>query len=317
MKNLRFRFRFCLSWLLLLTILFSTSCTDLRPVQQFADVAADAARRFPVLAHDLSTSCRRQIYLQDFRKNKFSPEKMLVLLDPSTRTQADSTLFAPCKDLIEQEPRLIQANTVLLNYLQAMAALASNDTTALDSSLTNVGNSFKETGLFTANEVKAVKGLAAFILKLAQSGTRQSKIKEAVAENNEHIKVLTDVLSRIVTQQYQLQLTNERDELQSFYISGMKEYVAYQKSLPRTSSDAVLDPLPIMNVKHQYDVDDAEILKRMKAATAYSDLLKQIQAGHQALFEGRNQLTSREVLHKAIGYGLTINNLAEDFRRAF
>ncbi len=315
--NFRLRFRFCVSWLLLLTILFSTSCTDLRPVQQFADVAADAARRFPTLARDLSGSCRRQIYYQHIRDNRFSPEKMQIMVDPAAGNREAAALFEPCKNFIEQEPRLIQANAVLLNYLQTMAALASNDTTALDRSLSNVGNSFNEAGLFTSGEVKAVKGLAAFILKLAQSGSRQSKIKDAVQENNEHIKVLTDVLSRIVTQQYQLQLNNERDELRNFYVTGMKEYASFQKSLPRTSPDAVNDPLPIMTIKRQWDLEDGELQKRLKAATAYSDMMKEIQAAHQDLFEGRNKLSSREVLHKTLGYGLTINNLAEDFRRAF
>ena len=317
MMNLRSRSRFCVSWLLLVTVFFTTSCTDLAPVQQFADIAADAARRFPALARDLNGSCRRQIYYQHIRQNRFSPEKMQVILDSGAgRSEADE-MFAPCKNFMEQEGRLIQANAVLLNYLQTMAALASNDSTALDRSLRNVAGSFTETGLFTAGEVNAVKGLAGFILKLAQSGARKAKIKETVEANNEHIKTLTAALSRIVMQQYQLQLTNERDELKNFYVSGMKEYVSFQKSLPRNSTETVNDPLPIMTIKRQWDVEDGELQKRIKAANSYSEMMKEIQAAHQELFEGRNKLASREVLHQALGYALTIHNLAEDFQKAF
>ncbi len=315
--KLRSKSRCVISCFLVITILLATSCTDLRPVQNFGDIASDAARRFPVLARDLSASCRRQIYFQHIRENRFSPEKMQVMIDPSAANREAAAMFEPCKNFIEQEPRLIQANGVLLNYLQTMAALASDDTTALDRSLSNVANSFNETGLFEAAQVRAVKGIAGFIVKAAEGGYRKSKIKEAVEENNEHVKVLTEALSRIVTQQYQLQLNNERDELRNFYVTGMREFVSYQKSLPRTTPDAVNDPLPIMTIKRQWDVEDGELQKRLRAAAAYSEMMKEIQAAHQDLFDGRNKLTSREVLHKALAYGLTINNLAEDFRRAF
>ncbi len=315
--KLRFKSRFVISWLLLSTILFATSCTDLGPVQNFADLAADAGRRFPVLARDINGSCRRQIYYQHLRDNRFSPEKMQIMVDPTAGRLDDEAIFAPCKNYVEQEPRLVQANAVLLNYLQSLAALAANDTTALDRSLTNVTSSFNEAGIFTPGEVGTVKGVAGFILKAATGGYRQAKIKEAVQENNENIKVLTESLSRIVKKNYQLQLENERDELRNYYVTGMREYATFQKSLPRSSADTVIDPLPLMTIKRQWDAEDGELQKRLKAAAAYSEMMSEIQAAHQEIYEGRNKLSSREVLHKVLAYGLKINSLSETFRRAF
>ena len=315
--KLRFKSRLLMSWLLLFTILFSAACTDLGPIQNFADLAADAGRRFPALARDINGSCRRQIYYQQIRDNRFSPEKMQIMVDSLSGRTENEAIFAPCKNYVEQEPRLIQANGVLLNYLQSLAALASNDTTALDRSLANVTGSFTEAGIFTPGEVGTVKGVAGYILKAATGGYRQAKIKEAVQENNENVKILTEALSRIVKKNYQLQLENERDELRNFYVSGMRESTTFQKSLLRNSADTVIDPLPIMTIKRQWDLEDGELQKRLKAAVAYSEMMTEIQAAHQEIYEGRNTIGSREVLHKVLAYGLKINSLAENLRRAF
>ena len=287
-----------------LVLISFSGCTDLSPIRRFADLASDAATRFPALTKDLTGSCRRQIYYQNIRENLATPERMLNLSDPNSRALDSNPAFAPCKIFAEQEPRLSEANAVLMSYLRTMADLASDERTSFDQSLGGLAGAFNEAGLFQPNEVSAVKKLAGLILKAATDGYRRNKLQEVIAENNEAIRTLTVALQRIITQKYVLQLQNERDALRNFYVSTIRE-------VPSQS------PILIIQIKKQWDQDDADVQRRINAANAYGQIMTNIANAHQSLFEGRNQLSNRQVLNKALSYGITIHNLAEDFRKAF
>lgn len=308
--------------LILVLAVVNSGCVDLSAIRKFAEISTEAGQQFPQLAKDLNGSCMRRYYYQKIREEQFRPERMPDITNPDPTSPAMSEARERCGKFTEQEKRLIEANAVMVNYLQAMAALAADDLTSFDQSLNGLGNSFTAANVFNEAEVKAVKNLAGLLLTAFTDGYRRKKLKTTIENHNEDVKTLAAALQRIAAQNYILELKNEQGQLRSYYIDSIRDYADYMKRVAakdgsENKEDSVQNPLPVIQVKRQWDEEELDLRNKITAAESYGKIMQNISEGHQKLFDNRNKLNSKETVQIALKYGKAIQPLVQDFRKAF
>jgi hypothetical protein len=301
-------------------VISATACRDLSAIRKFAEVATVANQKFPALAKDLKGSCLRQRALQINRDNLRTPEnlaeRLAALLNENSNGQEPR-----CGLFAQQEEPLIQANKVLVNYLQTMGELAADDLTSYSNALNGLGDAFIGVD-FNEAEVTAVRGLAGLVLKAATEGYRRKTLGSVITKHDAQVATLTAKLKDIVTRKYVLQLTNENDELDNYYITAIKDYEKFASpSTARlttvSTNQPLLNPLPVVHTINTWVDERAKLQMKKEAALAYGEILDNIAKGHKALADGGGKLDDRKTLLAALGYAKTIFSLIDDFRAAF
>lgn len=303
---------------ILILMLWQSACANLSAIQKFTGIAAQASEKFGVLAGDIAGSCLRQHYYDkqraqfgELRRRETDPSKLVTVADLQFK---GSSLASQCIRHGEGEKRLVEANKVLVGYLQAMAELAADDLTSYDKSIDGLGEAFTNGNIFNEPEVTAVKGLTKLIIKIATEGYRQKKLKSVIGDYNDEINLLTAGLKRIVTDDYVRLLNLERDSLRRYYQGGIDDYLRVMRANPIGQE---MDSLPMAQIKATWDQEEAALQKKLQAAEAYGKVLDNIAKGHQDLYDKRNTLSDKQVLGLALQYGKTIYSVVQDFQKAF
>src|SRR3989442_10816057 len=141
-----------------LIALVNVGCVQLTEIRQFAELAGDAGRSFPRLTRDLYESCMGQqrytvAQRQDFRFDRFAD------LNDDTNALLEGGRQV-CSQYKDEQPALVAANAVLLNYMRTLGDLAADGLTNYDKSLDDLGQAVASAKLLSANESNAVTKLA-------------------------------------------------------------------------------------------------------------------------------------------------------------
>jgi len=193
--------------------------------------------------------------------------------------------------------------------------------TSYSSALNRLGDSF--TGVdFNEAEVTAVRGLAGLVLKAATEGYRRKTLGSVITKHDAQVATLTAKLKDIVTRKYVLQLTNENQELDSYYIRAIKEYENFASAstvhlATGSTNQPLLNLLPVVHTFNTWEEERAKLQMKKEAAMAYGKILDSIAKGHKALADGGGKLDDRKTLLVALSYAKTIFLLIDDFRAAF
>jgi hypothetical protein len=266
-----------------------TGCTPPNAVRQFTAVARDAAAAFPPLVKDLSESCiRRQL----------AERPVDEIADVGDQARAE------CKNLSDLEPRLTGTVNVLVNYLNALNQLASDDIVTYDKQVDAFSSSLQSAGAFQETQVKAVGGLAKFLANAAASGYQRKKIIETLKGADADVSAVCDGLGRIVGEDYVRVLQNEQNALRSRYRD------AIQADPTKSSSTALI-------LQDYWRRDLSTLDQKRSAARDLKEILGKIRDGHKALAAQANHWTARDVIQAVEPYTGAIKSLVADYRKTF
>src|SRR5213593_3763119 len=147
-----------LSVFILLVALVCGACVQLTEIREFAALAGDAGRSFPRLARDLYESCMSQQRYTVAQRNDFRFDRFADLNDDTNALLEEGRRV--CSAYKDEQPALVAANAVLLNYMRTLGDLAADRLTNYDRSLDDLGGAIASAKLLSANESSAVTKLA-------------------------------------------------------------------------------------------------------------------------------------------------------------
>lgn len=242
--------------------LLLAGCLDLSEVGKFAALSESANASFPALVADIQDSCdRRANYAPEDRRQE-------VLLH--------------CQNLSISKDGLLQAQQVLLNYMEALKNLSSDKTVTYGQRLDALPGALSKSGL-DDNQVKATTGLAKILTDAAIGGYRRREVRKLVGETNPAIQTLTAALKKVISVGYMTELDLEEEATKAFYETNLKEH-------------AKQEPLTALLVKRRWADDLDEVQKRKSAGLAYGKVMDSIAQGHQKLYDSRNRWSTKELV---------------------
>lgn len=317
MKKSKLNYR-VLSAVVMAVTLLTTSCVELKAIRKFAATSAVVGQKFPALSADVYGSCTRRYKYRFYRVAQFNARQMKEIdelkdaenLETFQSSLPVETIAAErdCRRFKEIELSVVALNQALVTYMQTMGDLAADDLTSYDKKLDALGSSITGAGFFNENEVGAGKNLAKFILDATTNFYRRKKLKTAIETRNEDVKLLAQALKRFVGQNYILELRNEQRQLNNYYQATIQEHQDRVKNA---------DPLLVLPIKAMWNPEQERLQSRIDAAEAYVKILDNVSAGHQKLYDSRNNLNSKEMRQTAMQYARNIESLVEDFRKPF
>jgi hypothetical protein len=280
--------------LVAVTILISllNGCTNLDAVHRFADSYNDTKANFPSIVSDLYRSCSDYLEYSSVSRGKYD------LVEIRT---AESQR---CGKYNELEPRLLAANKILVDYLNALAAMANNNPPPYDAALDGLPAKLAASSSFSSDQTQAFTSLAKFVLDAGTQAYRRAKVADAIGSNNTNVKTVTAALNMIVVKDYVRLLKNEEIGLRDMYGTALL-------------TDGSDQPLTAILVETQWRIARERIEKRQAAAQAYGQVLTEIAKGHQQLYEKRNDLTSKDAVADALRQAAEIADLSSTMTGAF
>jgi len=287
-----------------LSALVITSCDNelLQAVRNFVDSREAASQSVTVIASDFYDSCVRRSIKEPIVLRSF------IRIEPGESRPAPFGLREELLERCDNNPLEIgrqfeTANSVLLNYIAALEALASEDvivfpdTTAQQ--LTNAIQGLAVLDLEGSIEtpkvilerterqqaVRAGVGIFQFVSRLFFNGFRDQELSEVIAENDQAIQEYSNVLKDIVEKGYvDGYLAQELDTYLRYYSNFTADEIA--EILPTVSNPS--EPLGRNTLSFSFSsgVDNSlssevsSVLERKKLARLYIDFLDEVAQGH-------------------------------------
>jgi hypothetical protein len=249
-----------------------SGCVDLNQVTALHDDANAARAALPRISDDFYASCQRRAAIL-----------ARIPLDQLPQNQRPPTDCVPFKNLATH---LAADQNVLVDYLDALSKLASGQTLNYAKTIdTNVGTINGLTAASGANaDVSAdaqKAGVAALsitkeLANLATGHYREKEVQQLLIKTDPAVQQLTTALKTVVVTDYGIMLDSEKTYIDAYYQGPM-------------AADGQKEPLSLILVQHQYDLDLAEIQKHRDAAEAYGDVMTKIATLHAKLTEAAKQ----------------------------
>jgi len=255
-------------------------CVDLAEVVKFAGISQTANQSFPGLVADMKDSC--------LRFNSYVPK---------------NEMHQDCSKYDKTAPGLLAAQAVLIDYMEALGKLGSNESVTFGKNLGALPGKFAEAGLDAA-QAKAATSLAAKLANLAIKGYRKHEIRKLVRAENGDIKTLTAALAKLIGNDYDQLLKNESEAMRDHFETLLHEYGAKE-------------PLAAELVKRAWAADQKDLDARRKAAGAYARIMSSIADGHNKLAEHSASFSAKELIQDLGPEIEDIANAANDVRKAF
>lgn len=239
-----------------------TACADLSAISKFADAAKSASNGYSDIAKDFAASAARRAHYED----------------KSGTTEEESKYKA-------LEPDLLAAEKPLNDYIEALAAIATDSTTSRDNSITATQSGLEKIGM-SSSQATAATGLATKVADALTAGYRSNKAGKVIKECNPLLQDYLKGLEQIVGTDYPQLLTAEQIAADGYY-EGLLHWYGEKEPLAAVS----------IHVLRQNDLD--AIAKKQEAAKAYLKILTDIGDAHQKLYDSEEH-TSPKALAKLI-----------------
>jgi hypothetical protein len=240
-------------------LLAAPGCADLSAITEFASTSARSAQ-FTKLVTD---------YLESpLRQKRYQPVSNAARLDSMAKRRE------------AQGPVLLTRIAVIGKYMKALGKLASDEAVDYDESIEKVGEGSVEAKLIDESDADALTAVSRLILRLSTEGWRRNKLKELITEANPSFQRVVLSLKTIVNDDFADDLEVERDVIDHYYV---------------TLIDVSHDSAGIEALREWEEVRMSELDARQKALKGYSKVLAVIAAGHQKLYDQRDDLAKDEV----------------------
>jgi len=271
---------------ILIVVLTFSGCVDFTEVTKFAALSQVANSSFPALVADIEDSCKREA--------TYSPD-----------AETKDKVLERCENLAKSSDGLLKAQQVLLNYMEALKNLSSDESISFDQKLEALPDALSQSGL-NDKQVKATSGLATALLDAAMNGYRRKELAKLVGQSDENVAAVTKGLKQVIGSGYLTQLQNEELAINTYYrnaeIAGQsknasREHVRADSECEeaRKEHDG-LRKLTVLLVEKSRAQDLEVVQKKKDAATAYGKVMDSIAEGHKKLFDSRKQWSTEEFL---------------------
>ncbi|MGE0714058.1 MAG: hypothetical protein AB7P02_01340 [Alphaproteobacteria bacterium] len=253
----------------------TAACADLAAIRQFADISADSAQ-YTKLAQDYAAGPVRQ--------KRFQPA--------SEHPRLDAAAAARREQLAAITARL----SLIEEYMHALGALASDKAPVFDTEIGALGAAVSKAGFAGDAETTAAVTLANLVLRAAADGWRQRQLRELIGQGNAPLQTVIAGLRRIAAEAFLGDLANEQAAARAHY----------RTLLARSS-----DPAGKAALEEWIELRQGDMASREAAIKAYDAILKNIAEGHQALYDGRDDISRKALLDQLEMYAKLIQKAAK------
>jgi hypothetical protein len=267
---------------LVLIAIALVGCVDLSAIRRFADQAAETASYSDLTHYYISH------YDRVARYSKIKPEDAAKHAADAEKRQ-------------KQELPLLGLQRGLVEYLNALATLASDQAVNYDQSLKGLADELKDSKLVTDSRADAFQSISSLLARAATDGYRRKKLKDFITQGNAPVQKLIDGLTNIVGVQFMREMDNERGAVEGYY----------DKIIAKATEN---DPATaLVEDKKANDLD--QIRARQAACGAYVAAMTKIAQAHQELYDRRDRLANAETLTLMYGYSQDVIALRQKLRQ--
>lgn len=289
----------------------AAGCANLQAIRQFAQSSTDA-ETYKTIATDYTKISEREKY--------YSRTRVYEQYDQQEKRRR------------KQRKALLDIQKVIAEYMEVLGELAADEPVSYDKSIGSLVDSLQATKALDASEIQAFKAIGTLLGKAWMDAYRQKKLNEVITKANEPLQKLVLAETRFV-ECYINNLDAEKVSITRYYgkfiISAVQETLKSEgwghnviktqmKAYDQHYGDMVIDELNksidpsrqgilILVREHMHD-KLAAISRKQENARNYLKVLKEIGEAHQKLYDGRNKLTSPELLAEIKGYAKYIND---------
>lgn len=258
------RLRFITIVLSLMVLLaFTQGCTtNLKAIQDFANLSAESAQ-YTTLVDD---------YL-DFpqRQKRYQP--------PSRHAHLD----AMAQDRATQKTSLLLRQSIIETYMKSLGRLAADEVVDNTEELAQLSAALESQAPTTPKEAEAFKKIAGIVTTVAVKRWRQDQLQNLIEQANTPIQLVLESLHRIVSDGFGGDFQTEEAAIQNYYMTLIMESQ---------------DPAGKAALAEWKDLRMSQVHERSEAVQIYGKVLDEISDGHHRLFDQRQNLTKKEVLQQ-------------------
>lgn len=259
---------------------FTQGCTtNLKPVQDFANLSAESAQ-YTTLVDE---------YL-DFpqRQKRYQPPDRHANLD------------AMAQDRANQQTALLLRQSLIETYMKSLGRLAADEVVDNTEELAQLSTTLESQTPTSPQEAEAFKKIAGIVTTVAVKRWRQDQLQNLIEQANAPIQQVLESLHRIVSDGFGGDLQTEEAAIQNYYMTIIMESQ---------------DPAGKAALAEWKDLRMSQVHKRSEAVQIYGTVLDRISEGHQRLFDQRQNLTKKEVLHQVKNSVKDLRALLQTFKK--
>ena len=252
-QSLLLNVRVLLSTILL--VAFSQGCsTNLKPIQDFANLSAESAEYTALVDEYLEFPSRQKHY---------QPPSRHATLDAMARKRAT------------QQTSLLLRQAIVETYMHALGRLAADEIVDNTEELAQLSAALQTQAVTTPQETEAYEKIAGIVTRAAGDRWRQQQLQDLIEQANPPIQKILGALQHIVTDGFGGDLQTEEAAIQNYYSTLIMEST---------------DPAGKAALAEWKDLRLFQVQERSEAVQTYDTLLKKISDEHQQLFDHRHKL---------------------------
>lgn len=263
---------------------FVAGCANLQSVRDFAKISAATADYQQIVA-DYAMSPDRQ--------KRYQPARSAPQLEAQAKARA------------EQKPKLEAAQTILVEYMNALGDLAADDLPKVDTQIDALGKALEKAKFVgdgdaaIGKETATAAGtIAKILIRAVLDHWRQKQTSRIVTEANDSVQIVTSGLREIVLKDFSASLDTEKETVRKYFEAPIAASTA------SGDADAVPALARILWLEHSDQIET----RRVKL-TAYADVLDKIGKGHEDLAQNVNRLKDKDLKERLRGYAKDLQAL--------
>ncbi len=261
-------------------VAFTQGCTtNLKPIQDFANLSAESAQYTTLVDEYLEFPNRQKRY------------------QPPNR---HANLDAMAQDRAAQESALLLRQSIIETYMKSLGRLAADEVVDNTEELANLSAALESQTPTSPEEAEAFKKIAGIVTTVAVKRWRQDQLQNLIEQANTPIQQVLESLHRIVSDGFGGDLQTEEASIQNYYTTLTMESQ---------------DPAGKAALAEWKDFRLSQVHERSEAVQTYGKVLDNISQGHQRLFDQRQNLTKKEVLQQVGNSVKDLRSLLETIKK--
>ena len=249
--------------MLLSSLLFlglTQGCVDLKAVQDFANISAESAAYTTLVDNYVDFPNRQKRYQSEDRH---------------------AQLEAMAQERLVQKTELLLRHNVIEEYMEALGRLAADEIVDQSEELSQLTTKLQNQAGTSPAETEAFGKIAGVLTNAIGDKWRKRQIQELIERSNDPFQIIVNSLKQIVVEGFGGDDQNERFAIQSYY---------------RTKIAQSSDPAGIAALMEWQEHRENHVAGHTDTIQAYAAILEKISAGHQQLYDGRNDLSKDQLI---------------------
>jgi len=245
-----------------------SACVNLKHVGEFSQTSIEGIEKYEILPQNFTQICNEDCEQKNIRN--FKIHKTACACDQNEKADSiTAVIYATTRD-----------------YFYGLVDITDNKLTSYQTADLNTALSTGDFGPIKLNEadVNAYSKVSTLLLRAFTDGYRRKKVKEYITEGHGPLKVLLNFLEQNISGNLNGKLEVQKSSIKNFYFDFV--------------TDKKLSPYERTKFAEDYFRRISEIAAKQKELDSFSEILREIAEGHDALYSFSNQLEDKEVKGK-------------------